>query len=82
MKIDSIIFDIDGTLWNTVQTCVVAWNKALENNDLKFRMTEELIISIMGLNHEQIKEKLFKELDKSHSEDILKEAYYNEYETH
>jgi phosphoglycolate phosphatase len=80
MKIDSIIFDIDGTLWNTVETCVIAWNKVLRNHKQSLLMTESSIISLMGLNHEQIKEKLFKDLDNNKSETILKEAYLNEYD--
>lgn len=31
MKIDGLIFDLDGTLWDASESCVRAWNKALED---------------------------------------------------
>jgi phosphoglycolate phosphatase len=35
--IDSLVFDLDGTLWDTCQTCARAWNIALERHDIRFR---------------------------------------------
>jgi beta-phosphoglucomutase-like phosphatase (HAD superfamily) len=29
-NIDSIIFDFDGTLWDTTIACAMAWNKTFE----------------------------------------------------
>ena len=28
---DSLIFDLDGTLWDTCEACAVAWNNVYEN---------------------------------------------------
>jgi beta-phosphoglucomutase-like phosphatase (HAD superfamily) len=30
MNIDSIIFDLDGTLWDATIACSMAWNKSFE----------------------------------------------------
>ena len=30
MKIDAVIFDVDGTLWDTTDLVAQAWNKAVE----------------------------------------------------
>lgn len=31
MKVEGLIFDLDGTLWDASESCVRAWNKALQN---------------------------------------------------
>ena len=31
-KFDGIIFDVDGTLWDTTGVCAEAWNRAIEEN--------------------------------------------------
>ena len=36
---DSIIFDIDGTIWNSTDVVAMAWNKALEKENLDVRVT-------------------------------------------
>ena len=32
MKIDSIILDVDGTIWNTTGIVASAWNKVIDEN--------------------------------------------------
>ena len=32
MKIDSIILDVDGTIWNTTGIVAEAWNKVIDEN--------------------------------------------------
>jgi len=31
LKVDGLIFDLDGTLWDASESCVRAWNSALQN---------------------------------------------------
>jgi phosphoglycolate phosphatase len=31
LKVDGLIFDLDGTLWDASESCVRAWNQALQN---------------------------------------------------
>ena len=38
---DSIIFDIDGTIWNSTDVVAMAWNKALEKENLDVRVTAD-----------------------------------------
>jgi len=35
MKIDAVIFDVDGTLWDTTDLVAQAWNKAVEKFGIK-----------------------------------------------
>jgi phosphoglycolate phosphatase len=52
--IDSVVFDLDGTLWDTCAPCAVAWNRVLERRGIRFRtITADDIRGIMGKPHEQ-----------------------------
>jgi phosphoglycolate phosphatase len=64
-KFDSIIFDLDGTLWDSTDTITDAWQTALSkapymNNEV---MTRERVRSITGMTYDKIFEKLFPFLD-------------------
>ena len=45
---DSIIFDIDGTIWNSTDVVAMAWNKALEKENLDVRVTAEQLKGLFG----------------------------------
>lgn len=63
-KYDSIIFDLDGTLWDSTQTVADAWQKAkYEVNYVKDDFTKETIRSICGMTYKAIFEKLVPYLD-------------------
>jgi beta-phosphoglucomutase-like phosphatase (HAD superfamily) len=36
-QVDSIIFDLDGTLWDTCDACAQAWNVVLERGQIPYR---------------------------------------------
>jgi phosphoglycolate phosphatase len=58
--IDSVVFDLDGTLWDTCATCAVGWNNVLRRHGIAFReITAEDIRSIMGLPHDQCVRQIF-----------------------
>lgn len=52
-KIDSILFDLDGTLWETLDTSYISANEVLENLELDIRVTKEQICKGMGKNFEE-----------------------------
>lgn len=56
----ALIFDLDGTLWDTAATCAEAWNVSLKELDVPYRtVTSNDIRNIMGLTSAQIRAKLF-----------------------
>lgn len=63
-RFDSIIFDLDGTLWDSTATVARAWQDAVSKVDyLKTEITQEVVRSITGMTYDAIFEKLFPELN-------------------
>lgn len=63
-KFDSIIFDLDGTLWDSTGNVAKAWQKAKEQVDyVKGDFTQQVIRSITGMTYKAIFEKLVPYLD-------------------
>lgn len=63
---DSIIFDLDGTLWDSRETVAVAWNAAIEKNRLEAEpITVEDLKSTMGLQMPDIMKELFPQYSES-----------------
>ncbi|MBN9418297.1 MAG: HAD family hydrolase [Candidatus Eremiobacteraeota bacterium] len=72
---------MDGTLWDSTEVVARAWNAALRQVGLQFGpLTAADIASIMGLTHEQIRERLFSELASDSWERFSDLAYLREEE--
>ncbi len=58
---DSIIFDLDGTLWDATATVAEAWQEA--NKELNYikpgEISQQMVISVTGMAYDKIFEKLF-----------------------
>ena len=60
---DSLIFDLDGTLWDTCEACAVAWNNVVNRNEIKFRqVTASDVRSVTGKPHAECIKTVFSSL--------------------
>ncbi len=69
-----IIFDLDGTLWDSSETVLRAWNEVFEKNNLPIISKDDLE-GVMGLDMSDI----LKQLQPSANENILDEMTEYEY---
>lgn len=59
----AILFDLDGTLWNALDTITEAWNKATKEHNLKYSFSLETMKSFMGLTPKETAPLAFKDVD-------------------
>ncbi len=78
MKIDSIIFDLDGTLWNSTKTVAGAWNEVFEQLGVQKQLSADEVLRVMGLQWPQIVETYFSEYDEEMLEQIKTRIDKNE----
>ena len=78
-----ILFDLDGTLWDSTEGVVNSWNEKLAFLGEPERVSVEQARSVMGMTMEQIAYKVFGDADKERAMRLLKECtdYENEYLT-
>ena len=81
MKPDGLVFDLDGTLWDTCDACAIAWNNVLRRLEIDYRpITGEDVRQVTGRPHVDCVRLTFTDLseeqilaiaDATTSEDIL-----------
>ena len=75
MNIDSIIFDLDGTLWNSIEGVCGTWETILAKyQNITKVVTPEDIMQCMGLPINEIGEKLFPNLNEDFQMKLMKEC--------
>ncbi len=83
IMIDSIIFDMDGTLWDSTQEVAVAFNKVLQENypEVTDEVTAERLKGLFGLPLEVIGVRLFQSVTEEKAIKLIAECceYENEY---
>lgn len=76
--VDSIIFDLDGTLWDSSEGVLKAWNEAIEEAGYDFSLSMETIGSIMGLPIQDIANKVFAMLPEEKRLPMLRKCFDKE----
>ena len=62
---DGIIFDVDGTLWNSTEAVAESWNQAIaEHSDLEVRINGAMLKNLFGLPMDELYNAVFPELSK------------------
>ena len=75
-EIDAIIFDLDGTLWNTIDSCLKATRFVKnEHNDITRSVTREQIESAMGKTADEIVNIYYGYLPKEKREEYATETF-------
>lgn len=73
--VDSIIFDLDGTLWDSTDIVLKAWKNILaDRTEIQRPVTKEELQGIMGLQFEEYAAKLFPYLSKKLQMEVMKEC--------
>lgn len=74
-NIDSIIFDLDGTLWNALDSTIETLKEIKKRHkEITKEITKDDIMSCMGLTFEETAEKYYGYLSKNEREKYTKEA--------
>lgn len=57
---DSLIFDLDGTLWDTCEACARGWNNVLQRNGIAFRtIVADDVRRVAGKPHDECMRETF-----------------------
>lgn len=81
MKRDSIIFDLDGTLWDSAGSVINSWNETISNyNEVQNKLTIDDMKSVMGLVIQDVASKFFPYLEEKNRLKIINHCCKNECE--
>ena len=71
-KPDSLIFDMDGTLWDAIDTYAAAWNEGFKKLNINRSINKEIFAGIMGWERKKALEHILPEYEEEHRESIYK----------
>lgn len=72
-KTEMVLFDLDGTLWNTEDVCYEVVKEVVDKYDFLQEITKETVSKTMGYTFEETAETFMPYLEKQKREEMLKE---------
>jgi phosphoglycolate phosphatase len=80
-QIDAILFDLDGTLWDSVAGVSAAWQMVIDRHPgLRGPLTDDEIRSCLGLRVDDIARRIFPQVDEDLRQKLLRECLAAEHE--
>ena len=73
---DSLIFDMDGTLWDNVNSYVIVWNKGLEILGYDSRVTREDLLGLMGKEARVMLDSIAPEASEKEQDELFNEVIH------
>jgi phosphoglycolate phosphatase len=74
MIFDGIVLDIDGTIWNTTEIVAAAWNEAIQETNLKIKISADILRSEFGKTMEEIADDLFSSVKLTERKKLMEEC--------
>lgn len=80
MKIKDLIFDLDGTLWDSSENICKAWNNVFKENNLSYHFEVSDFDLLFGKTDEEIADMVFHDLNHEESLNLLYKCFKEEIE--
>lgn len=71
---DGLMFDLDGTLWDSTTAAAKIWGDVVKRRGLSYEVTPQRLKQLYGLPLEEIAVELFPEISKEEAIDIMEEC--------
>ncbi len=75
-----VIFDLDGTMWDSSEAVTAAYNRSLERVGLDIRLSRSDVMAVMGKTMTEIAHIYFDAIDPNRAEDIMLDCIEEENE--
>lgn len=72
---DSLIFDMDGTLWDAVDTYAECWEIAFRHIGIERTVKRDELIAFMGMEIREIANRCFPDMSTERQDEFLKDLY-------